>query len=140
MLKTQIDSFNTKTELVSLIKSNVKEDLTEYDFKELKATIEGSRGIVNPKDRKTKGDNLKGSILSKIESEIWNFDLEQKRAALFTIDGPQRIRGLAGSGKTVILARKVAQIHIQEPEAHILYTYYTKALYDLVKRYITKFY
>jgi superfamily I DNA and RNA helicase len=134
------DFFNTKAELVNLIKNNVKEELSAYEFKELRATIEGSRGIVNPKDRKVKGEDSKGSILSKIESEIWNFDLEQKRAALFTVDGPQRIRGLAGSGKTVILARKVAQIHIQEPDAHILYTYYTKALYDLVKRYITKFY
>ncbi|MFB0493939.1 superfamily I DNA and RNA helicase [Mucilaginibacter sp. OAE612] len=134
------DVFSTRAELIEIISTNAKTPLTEGEFKELKATIEGSRGIVNPKDRPAKTANSKGAILSRIESEIWNFDLEQKRAALFTIDGPQRIRGLAGSGKTVILARKVAQIHIQEPDAHILYTYYTKALYDIVKRYITKFY
>jgi len=59
---------------------------------------------------------------------------------LFTLDGPQRIRGLAGSGKTVILTMKAALIHLQNPNNEILYTYYTKSLKDLIKRLITRFY
>src|SRR5690606_17817387 len=84
--------------------------------------------------------NSKGAILSAIENEIYNFDLEQKRAALFILDGPQRIRGLAGSGKTVILSMKAALIHLQNPDANVLYTYYTKSLHDVVKNLITRFY
>jgi superfamily I DNA and RNA helicase len=84
--------------------------------------------------------NSKGAILTTIENDIYNFDVEQKRAALFTIDGAQRIRGLAGSGKTVILAMKAALIHVQNPSADILFTYNTKNLHDLIKSLITRFY
>jgi superfamily I DNA and RNA helicase len=106
--------------------------------------VEGSKAIPKQTERnlRNKNDfrNSKGAILSAIENDIYNFDLEQKRAALFIIDGAQRIRGLAGSGKTVILAMKAAIIHLQNPDASILYTYYTKSLHDVVKNLITRFY
>lgn len=118
--------------------------LSKEEFDDLKATIEGSKGIPLLRKREIKDPkdytNSKGAILSAIENEIYNFDMEQKRAALFVLDGAQRIRGLAGSGKTVILAMKVAIIHLQFPDAEILYTYYTKSLNDLVKNLITRFY
>ena len=79
-----------------------------------------------------------GSFQTKLTIAI--FDREQKNAALHTLEGPQRIRGLAGSGKTVILAYKAALIHLQNPDATILYTYYTKPLMGTVKKLITKFY
>ena len=127
-----------------IIESTDNNELSENEYRDLKATIEGSKGIPKPKNRKLKDSqdfkNSKGAILSAIESEIYNFDLEQKRAALFILDGPQRIRGLAGSGKTVILSMKAALIHLQNPEANVLYTYYTKSLNDVVKNLITRFY
>lgn len=119
-------------------------NLSVEEFNDLKATIEGSKGIPRPVERPVINGSTdyitKGKILTTIENQIYNFDLEQKRAALFTLDGPQRIRGLAGSGKTIILAMKAAIIHLQNPSAEILYTYYTKALHDVVKRLITRFY
>ncbi|MEN5435290.1 ATP-binding domain-containing protein [Sphingobacterium faecium] len=133
-------SFNDIKRIVTEERIN----LSDLEFKDLKATIEGSKGIPKPKNRSLKNSldfkNSKGAILSAIENEIYNFDLEQKRAALFILDGPQRIRGLAGSGKTVILSMKAALIHLQNPDAEILYTYYTKSLNDIVKNLITRFY
>lgn len=133
-------SFNDIKRIVTEERIN----LSDLEFKDLKATIEGSKGIPKPKNRSLKNSldfkNSKGAILSAIENEIYNFDLEQKRAALFILDGPQRIRGLAGSGKTVILSMKAALIHLQNPDADILYTYYTKSLNDIVKNLITRFY
>lgn len=118
--------------------------LDQLEFLELKALLEGSKVIPKKNERKLKTGvgniNSKGSILSVIEHQIATFDQEQKKAALFTLDSPQRIRGLAGSGKTIILAMKAALIHIQDPSAEILYTYYTKALNDYVKKLITRFY
>lgn len=72
--------------------------------------------------------------------QVKEFDSKQKIAALTIVDGPQRIRGMAGSGKTIILAMKAALIHIENPEAKILYTFYTKSLYDQIKQLITRFY
>jgi len=54
--------------------------------------------------------------------------------------GPERIRGLAGTGKTIVLAMKAAQLHLDDPTRSILYTFYTKSLYDLIKRAITRFF
>ena len=49
-------------------------------------------------------EGSKGDIIKKIEAQITNLDKWQKIAALEIPDGPQRIRGLAGSGKTIVLA------------------------------------
>lgn len=130
-------------EIKDLVLSHKSQQLTPSEFNELKALLEGSKVIPKKSNRLIKDNSpkeSKGAILSRIENEIANFDSEQKRAALFTLDSPQRIRGLAGSGKTIILAMKAALIHIQDPYARILYTYYTKSLHDYVKKLITRFY
>ena len=54
--------------------------------------------------------------------------------------GPQRIRGLAGTGKTVVLAMKAANIHLRYPDKKILFTFNTQSLYNATKSLISKFY
>lgn len=83
---------------------------------------------------------MKADILNRIQNKEAAFDLEQKKVALVTIDGPQRIRGLAGSGKTIILTMKAALYHMAHPNEEILYTYYTKSLFGLIKNLIERFY
>ena len=115
--------------------------LDETRLREVVAILEGSKGIVRPKQRP--GDTTggtRGRVLDSIESQIANFDVEQKRAALITLDSPQRIRGLAGSGKTIILTMKAALIHLQNPEAELFYTFSTRSLYSLIVQLITRFY
>ena len=72
-----------------------------------------------------------GYILSTLEKQIATFDYKQKLAALTIVDGPQRIRGMAGSGKTVVLAMKAAQLHINNPEEknslYILYKIFIRS-------------
>lgn len=58
----------------------------------------------------------KGLILNDIEGYIAKFDIEQKTAAIAEIEGPQRIRGLAGSGKTIVLTQKAAIYHLNHPD------------------------
>ena len=81
----------------------------------------------------------KGAILKNIEKNIANLDQWQKKAAIEVPEGPQRIRGLAGSGKTVVLALKAAYLHAQHPDWDILVTYHTRSLnqqfIDLVERF-----
>jgi superfamily I DNA and RNA helicase len=81
----------------------------------------------------------RGSILKEIEKQIANLDRWQKQAAIETPEGPQRIRGLAGSGKTVVLALKAAYLHAQNPDWNIVLTFHTRSLYqqlvDLVRRF-----
>lgn len=131
-----------RSDLQKLFENNSLEiSLDENMIREAIAILEGSKGIVRLKERpKDTSRYTKGRVLEEIESQIATFDREQKRAALITLDGPQRIRGLAGSGKTIILTMKAALIHLQHPEAEIYYTFYTRSLYALIMQFIIKFY
>ena len=81
----------------------------------------------------------KGGILKRLEQEIANLDQWQKAAAIGSPEGPQRIRGIAGSGKTVVLALKAAYLHVQNPDWTIAVTFHTRSLYqqftDLIRRF-----
>ena len=52
----------------------------------------------------------RGSKLKAIEDQISCLDKYQSKAVIETVEGVQRIRGLAGSGKTIVLALKVAYL------------------------------
>ncbi len=84
-------------------------------------------------------EGSKGNIIKKIEKEIANLDEWQKKAAFEIPEGPQRIRGLAGSGKTVVLALKAAYLHAQHPEWNIAVTFYTRSLSQQIKNMISNF-
>lgn len=117
------------------------ERLTDIEWQELKAIIEGSKAVIRPKDRSPKEKALTlGAIISALESEIANFDSAQRKAAISIARGPQRIRGLAGSGKTIVLAMKAAHLHLSNPDSKILFTFHTRSLYDFIKLLITRYY
>ncbi|MEU3465256.1 ATP-binding domain-containing protein [Streptomyces sp. NPDC006733] len=84
-------------------------------------------------------DASRGAVLKIIEAGIANLDQWQKKAAIETPQGPQRIRGLAGSGKTVVLALKAAYLHTQHPEWRIAFTYYSRALHEQIDNLVTRF-
>lgn len=81
----------------------------------------------------------RGAIIKAIEKEIANLDQWQKKGAIESPDGPQRIRGLAGSGKTVVLALKAAYLHAQHPEWTIGVTFWTRSLYEQFQDFIRRF-
>ena len=96
---------------------------------------------IKPKKSRTQAtrQNSRGYILKDIERKLANLDRYQKGAAYETPDGPQRIRGLAGSGKTVVLALKAAYLHAVHPDWDIVVTFYSRSLYqqfeDLIRRF-----
>ena len=128
----------TKKSLNGIIK---KCDITERKYiSALNAAIQKVATIKPRKKRDyvTKQDS-KGAILKIIEKEIANLDCWQKQAAIETPTGPQRVRGLAGSGKTIVLALKAAYLHSQYPDHDIVVTFHTRSLYqqfrDLIRRF-----
>ncbi|MCK1616599.1 DEAD/DEAH box helicase [Bradyrhizobium sp. 159] len=83
--------------------------------------------------------NSRGAVLKALEDSIANLDSRQSRAVIETVDGVQRIRGLAGSGKTIILALKAAYLHAQHPDWRIAVTFNTRSLKGQFRKYITDF-
>lgn len=109
---------------------------------EIRSVVEGAKALsrVNKRIVKDPKSQPLAFMLSKIEQEIANFDEKQRSIALIDVGGPARIRGLAGSGKTVILAMKAAHLHLNSPDQLILFTFLTKSLRATIKTLITKFY
>jgi superfamily I DNA and RNA helicase len=107
---------------------------------EIRSIIEGAKAIARPRPRDIAGDKSRSATLAALEAEIANFDANQRKVAISLLNGPQRIRGLAGSGKTIVLAMKAAHMHLVDPEQRILFTFYTRSLYTTIKRLITRFY
>lgn len=84
-------------------------------------------------------DDSRGAVLKEIEKGIANLDQWQKQAAIESPEGPQRIRGLAGSGKTVVLALKAAYLHSQHPDWQIAVTFQSRSLYQQFEDLISRF-
>jgi len=114
--------------------------LTDDEWRLVRSIVQGINPLTKgsgfvPKEASTLGDAIKF-----IDRRIALLDEEQVKGALQIAPGPQRIRGLAGTGKTVLLAMKAATIHLRYPDKKILFTFYTKSLYNQIRSLITRFY
>ena len=87
-----------------------------------------------------KNPDSRGSRLNALEESIANLDNRQSKAVIETVEGVQRIRGLAGSGKTIVLALKAAYLHAQHPNWKIAITFNTRSLKGQFKQLINTFY
>ena len=86
--------------------------------------------------RSTNRPGSRGARLKALEDSIATLDPTQGRAVIETVEGVQRIRGLAGSGKTIVLALKAAYLHVQHPEWRIAVTFNTRSLKGHFRRLI----
>ncbi len=107
---------------------------------ELNAVIQRTTTI-KPRKKRThvKKAGSSGNVLKIIEKEIANLDAWQKKASIEYPEGPQRIRGLAGSGKTIVLAQKASFLHAKYPEWRIAVTFQTRSLYQQFRNLIRRF-
>lgn len=109
-------------------------------YEHILSAIEGITSIRKGKlNRSIQDISSLGAKLQKLEDSIATLDQKQAKAVIETVDGVQRIRGLAGSGKTIILALKTAYLHTQFPDWNIAVTFHTRALKAQYKKLITTF-
>lgn len=120
------------------------EELPDFEEQYFGALNEALDKIVSAKPKKLrnniKKDGSYGAIIKNIEHQIANLDEWQKGAAYEVPDSPQRIRGLAGSGKTVVLALKAAYLHFNYPSDDIAISFYSRSLYEQYEKLINEFY
>lgn len=86
-----------------------------------------------------RSDFSKGAKLKALENQISCLDKHQSKAVIETVEGVQRIRGLAGSGKTIVLALKVAYLYTMYEEKVIAVTFNSRALKGQFIQLITNF-
>lgn len=79
-------------------------------------------------------------FIKKSLDYTFKLDRTQRQVALQVPPGPQRIRGLAGTGKTVILCMKAALAHKALKNQKILFVFNTQSMYNQVRSTITEYY
>lgn len=134
LLFSDYRSFDIKTEINPV-------DIDSDSWKKLKGVFQKSN-ILNRETNyfvDTPINNLRDAIAYN-NQQINLFDEEQLDASMTITEGAQRIRGLAGSGKTVILSIKAARLHRKDKEAKIAYIFSTHSLYKQVTTLINKYY
>ncbi|MEA5470438.1 pentapeptide repeat-containing protein [Spirulina sp. 06S082] len=72
----------------------------------------------------------RGQALIKLKEWVSEVDMQQERIAKQIPPGCQRIRGIAGSGKSVILCQKAAHIHLKYPQWKIALVFFSRSLYQ----------
>jgi superfamily I DNA and RNA helicase len=134
--------FKSLGELSDFLEGRPNQQLDKLTFAEIVSVVEGSKGLIRVKERKTDAFPVtsKVAIVKALEEEIRRFDRDQRLCYMTEVFGPQRVTGLAGSGKTVVIAMQAALAHLKNPEARIAVTFYTKSLYQHIKQLITRFY
>lgn len=71
-------------------------------------------------------------VLDSLNTWMSDIDLHQIKVGIQIPPGPQRIRGIAGSGKTILLCQKAVRMHLSHPDWDIVLVFFTRSLYDLI--------
>lgn len=118
-------NFTISNELIDIIDS-LLEGTDSYNKLKREKTI---------REPKTIQDYIKKSL-----EQTFKLDETQRSVAMQIPPGPQRIRGLAGTGKTIILCLKAALAHKMFPEFKILFVFNTQSMYTQIEKNIQDYY
>ena len=77
-------------------------------------------------------------IIEQVRSRLNQLDLHQEKIAKQIPHGMQRIRGVAGSGKTVLLCQKAALMSVKYPKWQIALVFFSRSLYDSITQQVDK--
>lgn len=126
--------------LLGIFKRTIWKDSNVDVYKRTLSILESVSSIrSNPTTRHVTDDDSRGSKLKRIEGTTATLDHAQNRAVIETSNGIQRIRGSAGSGKTIVLALKAAYLHSQHPDWRIAVTFQTRSLKGQFRKLIRRF-
>ena len=128
---------------ISAVKDNLlalEENMTPISIREFNKIFQKCNGLNAIDKRDTKSNTSLGSIIKKRSEQINNYDEIQFRALYENNFQNVRIRGLAGSGKTILLVKKMAYLHFQMPHLKMAYVFYTKSLQQYITDMFVRFY
>ncbi len=128
-------------DIKQIIENNIEEN--EFDdrlYNNILSGLQEAYGINQRKEREGVQEGTKAYLISEMNELVEKYDTKQMTAILSDTKGIQRIRGMAGSGKTIVLARKAVELHMTHRDWNIVVTYSTRALRDQLVSLISKFY
>jgi superfamily I DNA and RNA helicase len=135
-----LDPLMLRTRLQLVPAEEKQTPLTKEQFELACGVLQGTPALRREPRPEPANPESKASMMRQVEQQMMSIDKEQLKVAVPVPNGPQRIRGLSGSGKTVVLCMKAAQIHLRFPTWDIAYTFYTNSLHGMIRSLITRFY
>ena len=106
---------------------------------ELLLAVLGGTALYTPDYKQVKGKGAsKGKIIQQVRSRLNQLDLQQEAIAKQIPLGMQRIRGIAGSGKTVALCQKAALMSVKYPQWQIALVFFSRSLYSSITQQVDR--
>ena len=116
--------------------------LSEAEFDAAKKVLSCGQPISGAHGEPTADPVRKAEFYEQVEKGLRGLDEQQQQIGMQVPPGPQQIRGIAGSGKTVLVAMKAARI-AADPEYSdwdVALTFKTKSLYSHITDLVSRFY
>ncbi len=108
--------------------------LNDNQYQTLLSVISGAYILKNQLPEMTKDDGkTRYNILKEAEKSIYIWDVKQEWIGKSIPSGAQRIRGIAGSGKTILLTQKAVIMHLKHPDWKIAFVFFTRSLYEQIE-------
>lgn len=107
--------------------------LTHEEYKMVNGIIQNVYGMNSADERSISNEMSLGAKIKKRNNAMNMLDQNQFNGIYNKIDSHMRIRGLAGSGKTILLVKKMAYTHFKNRELDLAYVFYTKSLKQYVE-------
>ncbi|NET71045.1 MAG: ATP-binding domain-containing protein [Sphaerospermopsis sp. SIO1G2] len=107
--------------------------IEDKDWELLLSVIGGTPVLRKPpREKVSTTGKTRSAVIDSLRERLYEIDLQQEHIGKEIPPGPQRIRGIAGSGKTVLLCQKAASMHLKHPDWDIALVFFTRSLYDLM--------
>ena len=133
-------AFSVK-DVMNIVEENKDEnEFSDELYNNILSGLQEAYGINQRKEREGVTEGSKAYLISEMNELVEKYDTKQMEAILSDTKGIQRIRGMAGSGKTIVLARKAVELHMAHRDWTIVVTYSTRALRNQLVNLISKFY
>ncbi len=113
-------------------------ELTSEQWQNLLIVLTGQNTFREESGEKSRDAGTRGGVKAIIKEDLFEVDMQQEVIGKTIPPGPQRIRGIAGSGKTILLCQKAAHMHLKHPDWKIALVFFTRSLYDSTRREVDK--
>lgn len=119
---------------------NTQKVFDDTDILKINRAIQKAYNLTSKDDRILSSQTTLGAELKKRNSYIGSYDSTQFNMVHSPIRSHQRIRGLAGSGKTILMLKKLAFLHYNNPKLNLAFVFYTTSLKSSMLKQFEAFY
>lgn len=104
--------------------------LNDDRFQLMQSLLSGVR--MRPVEEKPEKEATRLEIIYELSKQAKAVDFKQDALGKVIPPGQQRIRGIAGTGKTAVQCQKAAHMHLKHPDWHIGFVYYSENNYEVL--------